>query len=156
MQNIFSSPVDLMRKVEKDKVSLEKSMAVSDEVAIRESLFNFVVGAYHLVDWIKIYYPSLEQEVYNLLSKNKYLSACRDLCNASKHVKLELNKGSYKIHPPVLGDVEYSPTGAISPSGISEFKVKVEFNDGYRIPVENLMEQVITAWKKFFEEKGIE
>lgn len=150
LQNIFSSPMDLLRKVENDKVTLEKCLVGFDEEAIREALFNFVVGCYHLVDWVKAYHPNLESDVYKLLNENKYLGACRDLCNASKHVLIDLNREINKKHPPLLTDVELSATGSMASSGIPEFKVKVQFGDGDRIPLEELIANVMSAWKTFF------
>lgn len=155
LQNIFSSPIDLLKKVEADKITLQKCLVDFDEKAIRETLFNFVVGCYHLADWIKAFYPNLESDVYNLLNQNKYLGACRDLCNASKHVKLDINKGAYTVYPPVLSDVAYSATGNVSSSGITEFKVKLQFDSGDRIRLEKFMAQVMSTWEKFFNDKDI-
>jgi len=155
LQNIFSSPLDLLKKVENDKVTLEKCLVGFDEKAIREALFNFVVGCYHLVDWVKAYHPNFKTDVYDLLNKNKYIGACRDLCNASKHVMIDLNKEPNITYPPVLSDVAHSATGSITSSGISEFRVKLQFGDGDRIPLEELIVKVISAWEIFFNDKRL-
>jgi len=102
MNNIFSSPIDLLKKVEKDKAKLESALFFWNEDEVRESLFDFAVGSYHLIDWVKVYKPELQSKVYDLLNNNKYIAACRDLCNASKHVELEISEGAYKKHPPVV------------------------------------------------------
>ncbi len=134
---------------------MERSLGKFDEKAIREALFNFVVGCYHLVDWVKVYHPKLKPKVFSLLNQNKYLRACRDLCNASKHVNLDITRGSYEKYPPVLSDVEHSATGQTSPSGIAKFRVKLQFADGDRIPIEEFITKVMEEWKKFFNDKGI-
>lgn len=155
LQNVFSSPLDLLKKVENDKVTLEKCLVAFDEKAIREALFNFAVGCYHLVDWVKAYHPNLKTDVNDLLNKNKYLGACRDICNASKHALIDLKRESNKKYPPVLTDVAQSATGSIAPSGIPEFKVKLQFGDGDRIPLEKLIVKVMSAWETFFKDKNI-
>lgn len=155
MEKIFTSPIDLLKKAEKDKERLEESLLIWDEVTIRESLFNFTVSCYHLVDWIKVYCPKLESKVYELLNNNKYIGACRDLCNASKHVKLDLERGPYVKYPPVVSDVEQSATGSMIASQLPNYRLKIQFEDGERLAAEEVIENAMKAWKRFFDENGI-
>lgn len=154
MKKIFSSPLELLNKVEKDKTNLETALLRWDETGIQESLFNFSVGSYHLVDWVKTYYPNLESKVYNLLNNDKYLGACRDLCNASKHVELDVTKGGYSKYPPVVSDIDQSPTGSTVVS-FPGYRLKIQFNDGDRVAAEEVIQKAFDAWKKFFTDNGI-
>lgn len=155
MKKIFSSPVDLLKKVEKDKKNLEQALLVWNEAEIQDSLFNFSVSCYHLVDWVKAYYPNLKPKVHDLLNNNKYVNACRDLCNASKHVELDVTKGAYSKHPPVINDVEQSATGSTVASPLPSYRLKIQFKDGDRLAAEEVIQNAFDAWKKFFCDNGI-
>lgn len=155
MKKIFSSPVDLLQKVKKDKEKLELALLNWDEIQIQETLFNFSVSSYHLVDWVKVYYPSLKSHVYALLNNNKYIGACRDLCNASKHVELDLTAGAYGNHPPVICDVDQSPTGSTVASSFPSYRLKIQFKDGNSIATEELIQKAFDGWEKFFDDHKI-
>ena len=155
LERIFSSPVELLDKVEKDKKALEKALASCDDDEILEALFNFSVGCYHLVDWVKAYHPALKKKVYKLLNQNKYIRACRDLCNASKHINIDLQSRAYKDHPAVINDVEQSATGSTIASPVPPYRLKIQFEDGERSKAENVIEQAFEAWKTFFHENNI-
>ncbi len=155
MKKIFSSPLDLLNKVEKDKTNLKNALLQWDKIGIQESLFNFSVGSYHLVDWVKTYYPNLESKVYYLLNNDKYIGACRDLCNASKHVVLDVTKGGYSKYPPVVSDVDQSPTYSLANISLPSYRLKIQFNDGDRIAAEEVIQKAFDAWKKFFDDNSV-
>ena len=105
---IYSGPVQVLEKAKRDRASLTEALDRGHESGVRESLFNFVVTTYHIVDWVKSYRADLKGEVYAHLNQCEALRACRDLCNASKHVQLSLEHRSYRERPPVVEDVAVS------------------------------------------------
>jgi hypothetical protein len=80
----FKNARDLFEKLKRDAKKLEEEVN-SDNV------FNFIVTAYHIKDWIKND-PSNSQDIRNQakeLPKNeKIIDICQDIANASKHFDL--------------------------------------------------------------------
>lgn len=151
---IFDSPEQILEKTEREKETLLLALETWNEREIRNAVFNFSVSAYHIVDWVKAFYPKLEKAAYSLLNDNHYVSACRDLCNASKHIFLELEKGPYKCYPPVVRDVEASATSNTTVT-LPSFRLKVQFADGLRLPMETVAVEACKAWQEFFCQHGI-
>ncbi|WP_187613624.1 hypothetical protein [Paraburkholderia sp. 31.1] len=44
---IYDSPVKLLQKATRDGEALIRALSVCDESAVRDSLFNFAISAYH-------------------------------------------------------------------------------------------------------------
>ncbi|MEO8158903.1 MAG: hypothetical protein ABI648_13990 [Betaproteobacteria bacterium] len=168
---IYVSPGNLLHKAKRSGKLLTEALNICDETAIRDCLFDFVVSAYHLWDWIKVYRPDLEQSVTALLSSSESLGACRDLCNASKHVILTTDRGSYLKYPPVVDAVSVSATSQASLAEINDafpnltnekvtsvqpaWRLKVQMKSGERIAVEVLVSDVIGVWERFFADNDI-
>lgn len=169
---IYASPVDLLDKARRDGGALAEALSVCDESAVRDSLFDFAISAYHLWDWIKAYRPELEGAVTALLDTSDSLGACRDLCNASKHVILTLDRGPYLKHPPVVEAVTISATAKASlpevgdvlgragnqstaPASRPPWRLKIQMKNGRRIAAEDLVAETIGVWEKFFVDNHI-
>ena len=82
----LNDPYDLLEKLRNDVELLE------DEVTSYR-FFNLAVTGYHIIDWIKNNeaIPDATREAVKNMYKNKYISVCRDLANASKHFKFKNN-----------------------------------------------------------------
>ncbi|UUZ73533.1 hypothetical protein LP415_10390 [Polaromonas sp. P1(28)-8] len=169
---IYASPVELLDKARRDGRALTEALSVCDESAVRDSLFDFVISAYHLWDWIKAYRPDLEGTVTALLNSSDSLGACRDLCNASKHVILTLDHGSYKKYPPVVDTVSISAPTTTSlpdmkdvlgqadnqgatPTSQTSWRLKIQMKNGRRIAAEDLVSEAISVWARFFADNHI-
>ena len=172
---IYDSPVKLLQKATRDGEALVLALSTCDESAVRDSLFNFAVSAYHLWDWVKAFRPDLKDKVSALLDSSSSLRACRDLCNASKHVALELTSAAYRNHPPVVVDVRVSATSATSMRNTTEesasvphtaiegvlpaprppWRLKIQMNDGHTIRAEALVSGVLGVWAQFFADNCI-
>jgi hypothetical protein len=167
---IYSSPVQVLRKVEDDGSALVSAVERQDASAARSALFNFVVTAYHVWDWVKVYRPDLAAAPLNPLDIQS-IAACRDLANASKHASLTLDKGSYKKHPPVVQDIAVSAIGRTTigdratldtisaiPSQDTQatpWRLKVQLANGPRFSIEVLVAETIQAWKDYFAKHSI-
>ncbi|MBB5459013.1 hypothetical protein [Paraburkholderia sp. Cpub6] len=151
---IYDSPVKLLEKAERDGAALTQALSNCDESAVHDSLFNFAITAYHLVDWVKTLRPEVDiSKVSDLLEGSECLRACRDLCNASKHI--DLTK-----YPPTAQDVRFSATAATSISNTSAsqppWRLKIQMKDGHTIRADDLVSDVIDAWKTFFADNHIQ
>jgi hypothetical protein len=172
LDRIYSSPGQLLEKAYHDQAILLRSLECGDELLLREALFNFCVTTYHIWDWVKAYRDDLRQPVSSLLDDSEALRACRDLCNASKHVKLSLQSRAYRDHPPVIEEVTMSVVGTTTPAGIDEFlgnfpenensplpappwRLKVQLKSRRRVPMEQLAEEAVQTWRRFFKEHEV-
>lgn len=162
LQHLYSSPRDLFEKIEREGQELVAALGKYDEQRIRDLVFNFSVGCYHLVDWVKVLYPTLEGDVYALLNGNPYLKLCRDIANASKHYEVDPNSPAYKRYPPVLADLDLSATDHDiykidfpQAEDIPPFRVKLHSLDGSRTSLDEFVRESIKAWKEFLSAQDI-
>jgi len=170
---IYDSPIMLLEKATRDGEALIQALSMCDESAVRDSLFNFAVSSYHLRDWVNEFQPGLKDKISALLNKSNSLRACRDLCNASKHVALDMRNLAYRKHPPIVYDVRRSATGATSMPNTTEvlahatvqgvpqasqlpWRLKIQMNDGHSIRGEDLVSEVLDVWRQFFADNHIQ
>jgi hypothetical protein len=172
---IYDSPVDLLDKARRDGQALTQALSNCDKSAVQDSLFNFAISTYHLWDWIKAFNPELKDAVNALLDDSASLQACRDLCNASKHINLISNRSHKKQnrqYPLVVEDVDYSATARTSLPNMKgvptkaanqdidpaqpSWRLKIQMRTGQRFPAEDLVSDALSVWEKFFAEKHIQ
>lgn len=166
---IYASPVELLDKARHDGRALTQALSICDESAVRDSLFNFAISTYHVCDWIKAYHPKLKGAVTALLNSSDSLGACRDLCNASKHVILTLDRGSYLKNPPVIDAVSISATAATTlldvtdvlgqiagPASHPPWRIKIQMKNGRRVAAEDMVSEAIDVWEIFFADNHIQ
>lgn len=174
LAKLFSSPVQLLDKARRDGESLMKVLADCDEVSVRDYIFNFSVSAYHICDWVKKFKPELGGAVNDLLNNSYAIGACRDLCNASKHVGLDLDTPSYQKYPPKVQDVDISARAAVAIPDLMEglcpakpqeqaalvppnrkWRLKVQLKNGRRMSGEELVSETLAEWDDFFQKHDI-
>jgi len=171
LHSIYGSPLQLLAKAKRDGQALTAALTAYDEPAMRDALFDFAVSAYHIVDWVKAYRPELEAQVFALLDNCEAIAACRDLCNASKHVTLTLDRGGYLHFPPVVDAVTISAAASTSLGELKKehvvgrtseafasvgWKLKIQLKSGRRISAEHLVAEAVDAWEKFFADHCIQ
>lgn len=163
---IYVSPGYLLDKASRDGQTLIQALSECDETEVRDALFNFAISAYHVWDWVKAFRPELKSTVTALLDQSDSLKACRDLCNASKHVTLDL-----KRRHPVVHDVRTSSAAATSPPNLGlsarateqsampklppPWRLKFEVS-GRTMAAEELVSEAIGVWETFFAEHHIQ
>jgi hypothetical protein len=64
-----------------------ESMKGDDGNEIYDFIYAFFQSCYHLRDWIVSDEAATKEEMKELFSKNIELQLCRDICNATKHLK---------------------------------------------------------------------
>ena len=101
----FQSPRDVFEKLKRDAALLEAEVN-------GDTVFNFVITAYHLIDWITkapTQGSAVQKKDVDTLRNNPYLRMCRDLCNGSKHVSIDSTSRPYRNHPPVVDATVVEP-----------------------------------------------
>jgi hypothetical protein len=170
LDKVYSSPAELLAKARRDRDALVFAADAGDEISLRDKLFDFSVTAYHIVDWLKSYYPQLEALAYSYLDSTPALQACRDIANSHKHHALDVAKGSYRKFPPVIDHLDYSLGATASPRLVSDVsgetqsltsgahlprRLKAQFVGGGRLRVEDIAKDAVVAWELFFALHGI-
>ena len=79
------TPGDLYEKLQRDAAALDGALT-------GDAVFNFVVTAWHLAEWIAKGMQSKNPAAFEAdvaaLKRDTYLQICRDICDASKHFVL--------------------------------------------------------------------
>jgi hypothetical protein len=152
LERIYGGPKELLEKAKRDKAALFVALDDWDNTEIQDNLFNFSLSVYHIVDWIKEYHPDLKESVYDWLNTHEELRVFRDLGNASKHVSLELDRGPYKEHPPVVEEIEASARASDVIKGIGpKFRLKIQTEGGTRLTANEWADKAIAAWVEYFK-----
>lgn len=160
----LDKPQDLLAKARREESRLRDAILSQNRTRIADALFNFAVTAYHVKDWLKESASGyLPKDVESYVHGDRRLRMCREICNASKHRKLNHSAAD-------TGNVTASATSATSPllpsaakpAGVSleteskpHFLVKIVAVDGTRFEVIDFAAQVIGAWEQFFNDHGL-
>jgi hypothetical protein len=110
--------------------------------------FAFFQSCFHLREWIPTF-EGLEQSDWNtkwekFVSENICMKYCRDLCNVTKHMKI--NKASITANVVITRNFEEDD------SELGKFLGWTLHIDDKQIDFFDLMEECTEAWKKFIKE----
>ncbi|AUT02047.1 hypothetical protein CLI64_17570 [Nostoc sp. CENA543] len=152
----YNSARDLFGKVYRDKDKLYESVNSQDHKRIADAIFNFVVTAYHLKDWLKQEATTFTpQDVEHYVSSHEFLSICADLCNGSKHRILT----SARSTATGIGDspLKVSMTSITCSSSIpvTGFILVISTLEGNQYNILSWADQVVLSWEDFFTTHGI-
>jgi len=144
----FKTVRDLFEKLKRDANLLD------DEIT-SDRLFNFVVTAYSMIDWIKNdpTVPFLAKEAKDELYADMWLKITGDLATAGKHFELTSRK-------PIISDATKYQGYGIGRFGKGKFgegeeSIKVRLNDGKSFNCHDLVRGVLNTWQEFFDKYGI-
>jgi hypothetical protein len=141
----LKTPKDLLAKLNREHVRLEREVTSDD-------FFNFVVTAYHIIDWIKND-PSVPAEAkveISSLYANTHIAVCRDIANASKHFALKKDyKGRVTEKVSAISDYGTGRYGK-GQFGVGEESIVVVLTDGQRFDTLALSQKVVAIWTEFF------
>ncbi len=144
----FKTPQDILDKVHRDADLLD------DEVT-SDRLFNFVVTAYSLIDWISEsrLASCSQKDAAQSFRESQPLKICGDIANASKHFVLKRRKPitSSAVSIQGWGCGRYGKGGW----GVGEEQIEIVLNDGTRISGQQFVQDVLSVWAAFFAEHPI-
>ena len=143
----FQTPRDLLEKLGRDAALLRREVTP-------DSLFNFVVTAWSLADWVTNTNAALRGDVDATLRSDLYLRVCRDLATHSKHYTVTPKSFS----PPVVSGVD-QVSGAFDPAAFQPsafatggFLVQV---GGDKYLMEVVIDRVLKLYEDFFTAHGL-
>ncbi|MDD5066275.1 MAG: hypothetical protein PHF84_04450, partial [bacterium] len=138
-----------------DKLTIDYNELLN-EVNSR-SVFNFVVTAYHLIEWMKkdkrFAFGDIQDEISEI-KNHEYYKICRDLANASKH--FELRNPSKKVKSTSVSQGFGVGRYGAGPFGSGEEEVTIELNDGRKIDILELAGGLMTIYDKYFTKSEID
>lgn len=154
----FKTPRELLEKAQREKARFIKTYRAwqangSDEDAVADHFWNFVVTAYHVRDWVGKSGKVSFDDARKFVGSNESLAVCEVLANGSKH--FEIDRKRYESAPAV----ETTPT--ISAGGVSSLmvpatpKIKIQSERGTRFEAAELADRVITSWEGYFTKHGL-
>jgi hypothetical protein len=112
-------------------------------------VYAFCQSAYHLRDWIQKSGAASQADLDTLMNNTPTLKLCRDVCNGSKHFKVD----SSRTETDHIGLMrEYvPPTGAREAGGIRPRLFVFESQDGsvQMVDIRALMNECLKAWRDF-------
>lgn len=115
-----------------------------------DTIFNFFVTAYHVMDYVKAQGKASETAIAEFYDGQDF-QICRDICNKGKH--LELRKGDpFTTHfrpGAVLGQM------ILGESMLGEAPSYSLYADGQQVDVVSLGQRVLEKWGRFFKDNGI-
>jgi hypothetical protein len=116
----------------------------SDDVdTIYDFTYAFFQSCYHLRDWLVSDDAATKNEIAALFNSSVELQLCRDICNATKHLRYD-NK-SIDSRPRI--GREWDPWR-------KEWHGWYLYSDKRR-PISELVHGCVAAWDKFLNEKGL-
>jgi hypothetical protein len=142
----LKTPRDMFEKLRREHARL-KAQVTSD------NLFNFVVTAYHIRDWVKKH-PAATQAAKNnarSLYSNTYIGVCRDLTNASKHYVLFEDYRDQVTEKVSAISAYGSGRFGVGDFGSDEESIVVVLRNGTRMDALDLAQNVVDLWEQFFQ-----
>jgi hypothetical protein len=144
------SAQDLLAKLKRDAELLE-SEVTSDR------LFNFMVTAHALNDWVQND-PSVPQIVKDGLSCHRSdvrLNVCRDVANSLKHFELDDRNAARAVTESASSSTGFS-VGRYGKGSLGKGEESISFTlkDGQRIALLPFCSQVVELWQSYLSGSG--
>lgn len=162
----FDSASDLMKKVKRDKNNLNiaissQTTSNQNDLEISDAIFNFVITAHHLKDWLQKE-SSVKEEAAGMnvnlyintyIDKHPVLRICEELCNSSKHGvnPQRIYITEYVIEAPLTVNIEMTVS---SSKRVNSRAIQIKAS-GQQYEILYFASKVIEAWTDFFEQHGI-
>jgi len=135
---------DLFEKLERDA-----KKCIGEEVS-SDNVFNFVISAYHLVEWIEkdSNVSSGAKEDTGRLREDVYFKICCNMANGVKHFvpKREKITSEQGFGCGRFGYGDY---------GIGEEEIRIKISDGEFIDALDLIEGVLKLYRDFFKKYNL-
>ena len=136
------TPRDMLEKARREHQRLAERFDI-------DNLFNFVVTAYHISDYIRKA-GAVAQVVLDTFLQDQDIKDCRDLCDKGKH--LTLTKRADPTTHVWSGCFGGAPFGVLPFGGGDKW---VLFTGDREVDVEWLAERILAKWDEFFSTHGL-
>lgn len=148
----FTDSVNLIMKLERDLATLNNAIVNQDSDKINDAFINFYILAYHIKDWLKEEgFGSVEEYI----NANLELSICADLCNITKHRKLnKLSRSNDPLYQIYKDGIRTDSTAYTSDSTVplNATTYYIELNSGKSFEILFFVKRVLELWKSFIKQ----
>ena len=131
------SPRQMLEKAQREHARLKERVDI-------DNVFNFMVTANHICDYVERL-GSVPQAALASFLADQDLRDCRDLCDKGKHVRL-----TRRTDPSTRVMSSHVGAGHIGEMMVGAGDTWLIESSGRRVDVQNLAEQVMRKWVKFF------
>jgi hypothetical protein len=140
------TPRDLLEKAKRDYSHMEAETST-------DTVFNFFVTIYHVVDYVKALGTVPEAAIKKLYDDPDF-KMCQFLCNKGKHIKLrQLQSYEAKYQPAITGGaLDSFPLGSGVLGGPESYVV---FDGNKEVDTIDLGVRLLQKWDAFFATHGI-
>jgi len=149
----FKTPRDLYEKLKRDAAILDSA---TDLIQQDDAIFNFVITAFHITDWIKFGPAQSSPEMLKdleALKKEHSIRLCEDLCNASKHFIITRNKS--KLSDTIPYDARVG-TAVVGSSRVDQKLPDLDIVDGGNTySFRDLRDKVMVRYETFFQDHNL-
>ncbi|HEV8363880.1 MAG TPA: hypothetical protein VGQ52_10210 [Gemmatimonadaceae bacterium] len=154
LSRLFNSPRQLLDKARRDLVRLEKATFAQDENGRRDAMMDACVSVFHVKDWIGAMCSGYKADAEKHARTSKWISLCRVICHASKHVGLDLDRPPYSIAPPAAEKIDHTISAPVATSvRVPALKVfSARYGDHLATEV---IRNAIAEWDSFLAGKNI-
>ena len=141
-----------LRRVERwhaRALSALKASEHSNDSDTIDFLYAFFQAAYHLADWLKNSGAAPRGDVETFVNSTTALASCRDICNGSKHLRLDKHQRSKSVGLMR----EYIPPSQGRPAGTRARLFAFQRQDGSvdYADIEQLMSDCVRTWHAYCE-----
>lgn len=150
---LFGGSRELLAKSKSDLSRLVHSLSGSEEREALWALMDCAVTVFHVGDWIRATHVDHRDTSLQFAQDSKWIRMTRDLCNAAKHGDLTWEDSQAATYGPVLMKLEYSRETASN--GHLPNSILVTAHDGSRHSAVEVLQQAISDWTQFLDQKGI-
>jgi hypothetical protein len=133
----IKTPRDMLNKAGREHARLVHSIDI-------DNVFNFVVTAYHVCDYVKVCHPRLQSAV-NVLITDRDIADCRALCANAKHLRVtKLTQPSSQV---VSNGTRPGMSGEMTVNAADTWRIEI----GSRtVDVRELAKRVMEKLEAFF------
>jgi len=117
LEKLFASPYQLLEKAKRDLSRLHDAVFDGDEIRCSDAMLDAAVAVFHVKDWIKAMHSDFRSAPEKFVLESRWISLCRDICHASKHFSLNLERLPYKDSRSSVDRVDQTVTAAVELPG---------------------------------------
>jgi hypothetical protein len=140
----YSTPRQILEKAKRDLQKLSEDTNI-------DSIFNFFVTAYHVVDYVKVLNTVPVDDIKALYEEPDFRK-CRYICNKSKHRTLDKGDDefiTYKRPSAALGEF------MLGESALGLGRAYFIIDEAEQVEVLDLGKRIIDRWEAFFNTHSI-
>lgn len=127
--------------------------------SVRDAFYDFFQTCYHLVDWLENdpSQPIRRQEADQFVRTSVALSLCHDLCQGSKHARLE-PKGiaGLRPEPQVISELPILDAGGTKVAALRFVAAEMTVvRSAGNVNAFDLADDCISEWERFLVSRGL-